>query len=302
MRQSITATLLALTCLAFFWAAGTERAGAQAAANDEAALRATVDAYSASLGTGDLNAIMNHWSPDADFTSDSGDVTKGRDAIGKLMAANLAELKTGKSAVKIDTIRFLTNDVAAMDGAVEFTPANGPLESNRFSAVWARKNGRWIIASARDLPEGEEHVADRGMKELQWLVGEWTAQDRDTSIKLTVKSELDGKFAFGKFEIKNPKQTIIVYQMLGYDPTEGSLRAWTFDSRGGFGETVWERDGSNWAGDNAVVLPTGQVGTSYNTIQMMGPNQFKWHATNREIEGQPIPDSEITYNRVTTAR
>ena len=298
MRQSILATAVALACLGFFWAAGIERVGAQSTSNDEAALRATVDAYSASFSTGDVNTIMNFWSPDADFTSDNGDVTKGRDAIGKLFAASIAELKTGKSVLKIETIRFLTPDVAAMDGSVEFTPANGPMETNRFSSMWTRKNNRWIIASARDLLEGEEHVADRGMKEMQWLAGEWTAQDRDTAIKLTVKPELDGKFAFAKFEIKNPKQTITIYQMLGFDPTEGGLRSWTFDSRGGFGETIWVRDGANWIGDMSVVLGTGQTGSSVNNMQMMGPNQFKWRATNREVEGQPIPDSEITYNRV----
>lgn len=298
MRQTLVAAVLTVVGLGIVWAGGQQGGGTRAAAGDEAGLRAALDSYAKTLKTGDLKAIMNYWAPDADFTSETGDVVKGREAISKLYAENLADLKAGTSAVKIDTLRFLTPDVAAMDGAVEFTPPSGPVEANRFSAVWTRKEGRWIISSARDLPESEGQAADRGRKEMQWLAGEWNGKDRDTTVKLTVRPELDGKFALAKFEIKGPKQPLVIYQLIGWDPIEGTLRSWTFDSRGGFGETLWARDGSTWVGNTVGVLASGQTGSSVNLIQMMGPDQFKWSATSREVDGQPIPDSEVTYTRV----
>jgi uncharacterized protein (TIGR02246 family) len=298
MRRLLGVAALTVAGLGLVWAGGQERGGAQPAANDEAGLRAALDAYAKTLKTGDLKAIMNYWAPDADFTSETGEVIKGREAISKLYTENLADLKAGKSAIKLDSLRFLAPDVAALDGVVEFTPPDGPTESNRFGAVWTRKDGRWIIASARDLPESEGEAADRGRKEMQWLAGEWTGKEGNTAIKLTVKPELDGKFALARFDITRAKDTLVVYQLIGWDPIEGTLRSWTFDSRGGFGETLWERDGAVWTGNTTGVLPTGQTGSSVNTIQMMGPDQFKWRAIFREVDGQPIPDSEITYNRV----
>jgi uncharacterized protein (TIGR02246 family) len=281
--------------IGILWAGGQQGG---ATANDEAGVRAAVEAYAGAMKSGDLSTIMAYWAGDADFTDDTGTCSKGREAISKLFAENLADLKAGKTFIKIDTLRFLSPDVVVMDGAIEFTPADGPLESNRFSSVWTKKSGKWVIASARDLPESEGQAADRGMKEMQWLVGDWVAEDRGTTIRLNVKPELNGKFAIMKYEIKGPKESIAVMQILGWDPTEGALRSWAFDSRGGFGESAWVRDGSVWTGDTAGVLPTGQVGTAVNIIRLTGPNSFIWQSTLREVGGQPIPDHEIKYTRV----
>jgi len=192
MRASLCVCGVFALGLGFLWAGGQ---GGSAAKGDEAAIRAAVSAYAESLKSGDLKGILANWTADAEFTDESGKVHKGRAAIGKLFEADLKELKAGKSVLHIEALRFLTPDVATMEGAVEFTPENGVLESNRFSAVWTKVDGRWLIASARDLPELEGRVAERGMKELQWLTGDWLAQDRGTTVKLNVKPDLGGKFA-----------------------------------------------------------------------------------------------------------
>jgi uncharacterized protein (TIGR02246 family) len=269
------------------------------AQNDDAPIRATIDLYAKALKTGDLKAILSYWTADADFTDEDGKAFKGRDAIGKLFQENVKDLKAGKSALKIDSLRFLTPDVVTMNGAVEFTRPEGIVETNRFSAVLAKKDGRWLIASARDLPDLEGQAGDRGMKELQWLTGDWTAADRATKIKLSVRPELSGKFALMRYEIKGPKETLTVLQLLGYDPIQGALRSWAFDSRGGFGESLWSRENSVWTSESVGVLPSGQVGSAVNYIRILSPNSFTWQSTRREVEGQPIPDNELKYNRVT---
>jgi uncharacterized protein (TIGR02246 family) len=282
--------------LGFLWAGGQ---GGSAAKGNEAAIRAAVSAYAAALKTGDLQSILANWAADAEFTDEAGKVHKGRAAIGKLFEADLKDLKAGKSVVHIEALRFLTADVATMEGAVEFTPENGVLESNRFSAVWTKADGRWLIASARDLPELEGNVAERGMKELQWLTGDWAAQDKGTTIKLNVKPDLGGKFAFMKYDIKTEKESMTVLQILGYDPVEASLRSWVFDSGGGYGESLWSRQNAVWTSETVGVLPTGQMGTSVNLVRVTSPDSFTWTSTQREVEGQPIPDHELKYTRVT---
>src|SRR5262249_55369008 len=156
------------------------------APNDDA-IRATIEQYSKALKAGDLKAILPYWTADADFTDEDGKVFKGRDAIGKLFQENLKDLKAGKSALKIDSLRFLTPDVVTMNGAVEFTRPEGIVETSRFSAVLTKIDGRWLFASARDLPAQEGEAGDRSLKELQWLTGDWTAEDRGTTIRLSVR-------------------------------------------------------------------------------------------------------------------
>jgi uncharacterized protein (TIGR02246 family) len=281
---------------AFYISAQQARVIAQ---NDDASIRAAVEQYEKTLKTGDLKAILSNWTADADFTDEDGKVFRGRDAIGKLFQENLKELKAGKSALKIESLRFLTPEVVTMSGAVEFTRPEGVIETNRFSAVWTKKDGRWLIASARDLPDREGQAGERGMKELQWLAGDWTAEDRGTTVKLSVRPELSGKFALMRYEIKGPKETLTVLQLLGYDPIQGALRSWAFDSRGGFGESLWSRENSVWTSESVGVLPSGQTGSAVNYVRILSPNSFMWQSTRREVEGQPIPDHELKYNRVT---
>jgi len=299
MRTWLPLAVVAALSLGFVWAGGPTSPTAKA---DEASLRAAVDAYAVSLKTGDLKVILANWTPDADFTDENGTIFKGRDAVGTLFEENLKDLKTGKSGIRIDHLRFLTPDVATMDGAIEFTPAGSALETNRFSAVWTRKEGRWLIASARDLPELEGQAGERGLKELEWMTGDWIAEDKGATVKLSVKPELDGKFGLMKFEIKSAKGTLNVVQLIGFDPLEGALRSWAFDSRGGFGESIWSRKNAVWTSETTGVLPTGQAGSSVNFVRMTGPDSFTWQSTQREVDGQPIPDHELKYTRVAAKR
>lgn len=282
------------------WGWGLLPAGSQtpAGTGGESAVRAAIAGYAAAMKSGDLKLILGHWAEDADFTDEAGVVHKGRQAIGKLYEPNLKELKEGSSSIQIDNLRLITPNVATMEGNVEFTPAGGALETNRFSAVWALKDGRWLIASARDLPEREGDAADRGVKQMQWLAGDWIAEDKGATVKLNVRPELDGKFALMRYEIRTGEGTMTVLQILGYDPVERTMRAWAFDSRGGFGESLWTRNGGVWVSDTVGVLPSGQTGSSVNTIRAAGPDSFVWRSTERQVEGQPIPDHELKYTRV----
>lgn len=300
MRALLSLSAIMALGLGLLWAGGGTPT--PAGKPEEAGVRAAVDAYAVALKSGDLKVILSNWTADADFTDDGGAIHKGHAAIGKLFEENLKDLKTGKTGIKIEHLRMLTPDVATMDGSIEFTPPNGALETNRFSSVWTKKDGRWLIASARDLPELEGQAGERGLKQLEWLTGDWLAEEKGTTVKLNVRSELDGKFAIMKYEIKSPKGVLNVLQVLGFDPIEGALRSWAFDSKGGFGESLWTRQNAVWTSDTTGVLPTGQTGSSVNLIRITGPNSFTWQSTQREVEGQPIPDHELKYNRVVTNR
>ena len=55
---------------------------------------------------------------------------------------------------------------------------------------------------------------------------------------------------------------------LGWDPVSGKLRAWIFDSEGGYGEGTWHRDGDSWVLKTTGVTADGQTasGTSIYTF------------------------------------
>src|SRR5438128_2003751 len=118
MRHWVPIALVAAVIAAASWTGN--QAGGQAGAGNtgEASIRAALNQYAVALKAGDLKAILSYWAADADFTDEGGKAVKGRDAIGKLFEQNLKDLKDGKSEIKIASLRFLTPDVAVMEGGV----------------------------------------------------------------------------------------------------------------------------------------------------------------------------------------
>lgn len=285
-----------VVCLGAVWACAQQSKAPEESA--EASIKKAAEGYGAALKSGDIKQAATFWAADAEFTDSEGNVLRGRDEIAKRLTESLDDLKTGKSVIHIQTFRVLTPDVVTTDGAIEFTPAEGAMESDKFSAVWMRKDGRWVIASARDLPESDDDIGARSVNTLKWLQGNWSAEQGESKITLSVKPELDGKFHLMRYEIKSAKDAMTIVQLVGWDPIDAAVRSWTFDSKGGYGEGVWNRQDSSWINETLGVLPTGQITSALNHVEVQDPDTFLWHATNREVEGQPIPDNQIKFSRV----
>ena len=84
-----------------------------------------------------------------------------------------------------------------------------------------------------------------------------------------------------------------LYRSLSYDPLTDQIRSWTFDSRGGYGEALWTRQGNSWVAETAGVLPGGQTGSAVNVIRYVDDNTFVFQARDRQVGGEPIPDAEV---------
>src|SRR5262249_39478856 len=108
------------------------------------------------------------------------------------------------------------------------------------------------------------------------------------------------EFLADAVEVKRPgSEPIQVSQRVGWDGHNGKIRSWVFDSQGGFGEGYWERQGNRWVVSKAGILPDGGTGTATNVYEFVDQNKFVWRATDREVDGQPLSDTEIKFQRKT---
>src|SRR6516225_3159366 len=73
---------------------------------DEQAIRQAVAAYAEAFTKGDLDQILVHWDPDAEYIDESGKITQGRKAIAALLRKNLSGLKGCKLAIDIKSVRL----------------------------------------------------------------------------------------------------------------------------------------------------------------------------------------------------
>src|SRR5918994_7981426 len=88
-------------------------------AADEAAIRKNAEAYVAAYNQHDAKALAAMWSPDAVYLDPStGDEAVGQQEIEKAFAETLAEFKDAKLEVNVESVRFVSPNVAVENGTV----------------------------------------------------------------------------------------------------------------------------------------------------------------------------------------
>ena len=117
---------------------------------DDAAVRAVVARYVNARELRDAAAIEALFTRDADQLTTSGEWRRGRDAIvpGTLESSRR---NPGTRQIRIDTIRFLTTDVAIVDGPYDISVAGATPRPMRTTIVVKREADAWRIAAIRNM-------------------------------------------------------------------------------------------------------------------------------------------------------
>ena len=117
---------------------------------DEAAVRAVVARYVNARELRDPAAIEALFTRDADQITSSGEWRRGRDAIvpGTLESSRR---NPGTRQIRIDAVRFLTPEVAIVDGPYEISVAGGTPRQMRTTIVVKREADAWRIAAIRNM-------------------------------------------------------------------------------------------------------------------------------------------------------
>jgi uncharacterized protein (TIGR02246 family) len=279
--------------------AATRPSGKDGRPGDE--VRQASAAYMEALNKGDLDAIVAFWGPDADYVDESGKMTRGREAIAVLFKKSVAELKGSKFKGQIHSLKFLRPEVALVDGSVEITSSDGTRDSNRHAVIWAKSGDKWLISSARDLPAETDKLpclAYGQIKCLEWLVGEWHDQSDKIDVQVSCRWAPNKSFLILDYTVKHQnEEPVLVTQRVGWDPRNQMIRSWVFDSKGGFGEGNWERQGNRWIVGMSGILPDGGTGTATNIYEFVNTDAFVWHSKDREVDGQPVADVEVKFAR-----
>jgi uncharacterized protein (TIGR02246 family) len=277
---------------------------ADAPKNEEQAIRTAMQAYEAAFNKGDLDAVMAFWTPDAEFISDDGKAARGRDAIAALTKHAFTEHKGLTVKLVNKSIRFVKPDVALQDAIVTLSAQDKAADTGPYTAVWTKIDGKWLLASVRDLPEGAPAAGSNysALKQLEWLVGEWTGEAKDFSASLSIRWDKNQSFLIIEQTIKMIDQNLSLTQVIGWDASNQQIRSWVFDSRGGFGAAFWTRQGNEWELQVAGVLSDGRTTSSLNRWKYIDDHTADWQSTERQVDSQPMPDVKLRYTKKETKK
>jgi uncharacterized protein (TIGR02246 family) len=138
-----------LVCLGAVYGASTNE-------EDEWTIRGMVDQAVGRLNRGDVSALDDFWDENADYVGVDGTLIKGRAQMQSFFR-KMAESSTGHQIASVEQIRFITQDVATVDGSWTVTGVRGaegkehaPIRGRGFEVV-QRRNGKWKFIATREM-------------------------------------------------------------------------------------------------------------------------------------------------------
>ena len=140
---------LALLCLFFFSPLGFTQKPTQA--TDESVIREIVKQYVDARERVDPQAVEQLFTEDADQLVSSGEWRKGRPAVVKGTMAS-SNSTGGKRTITVETVRFISSDVAIADGRYELTGLAGGATRSMWTTLVLKRTGKtWRISAIRNM-------------------------------------------------------------------------------------------------------------------------------------------------------
>ena len=113
-------------------------------AADEAALRAADQTFMRAYWKGDLETVVALYAEDAVLMPADAPEAKGRDAIRKYYAADIASLKSGEADMILESTQGVSGNLGWSSGRTKYTAANGATSTGKFMSVSRKINGKWL--------------------------------------------------------------------------------------------------------------------------------------------------------------
>ncbi|HZL90881.1 MAG TPA: SgcJ/EcaC family oxidoreductase [Pirellulaceae bacterium] len=284
--------------------APAESAAVAAAARpeDEQAIKAASQAFAKAFETGDDKAVTALLTEGAEYIDEDGEPVRGREALAKAYGELFANRKQLQAESKTNAIRFLGADTAIEEGTFTVTTKDSSPNSSRFSTLYVRENGKWLIAL---LKEWQDDTTEKpSLKDLEWLIGTWESASDEVTARTTYSWTASKAFLRADYTItlKKGGDPSSGVQVIGVDPAVGNIRAWLFASDGGIGESTWIWEGDRWMIESVGTLADGTSTSAVNFLTRSGDDAFTWRSVQRIDAGEQQPDiAAVTVKRVAAA-
>ena len=271
--------------------AAAPQAPTAAPSEDEKAIRAMTAAFDEAFDKGDAKAIAAMFTEQGEAIDLEGTAIRGRADLEAHYAERFGASPGDKIEPTIELVHFLGKTVARQDGRSKIVPADGSQPySAKFTATFVKDEGKWLIASIRELEDSTIGHHER-LQELEWMIGNWVEETGDAVISSSIAWSEDGNFLLRSYDIKvEGKPELKGTQRIGWDPLTKQIKSWVFDSRGGYSDGFWTRGGEQWIIKSAGVRPDGLTTSATQVLTRVSKDRLLWKSTDRTIGGETRDD------------
>jgi uncharacterized protein (TIGR02246 family) len=263
-------------------------------AADRMGLLETAAAFVKAYAAKDAAAIAAQFALEGEYQDESGQIFQGRKNIEDTLKEFFEEHPKASLELDIDSIRFLSADLAIEDGSTTCTLALGQsAHHSPYVAIHTKLDGKWLLASVREDASRKPLSHAGQLRQLEWLVGDWIDQDDDSVVHFNCQLTEDGSFLVRDFTVTVAGEKVIGgTQRTGWDPVSGRLRSWTFDSAGGHFDGAWHRNGESWLLMSSGITSEGQAASGTSIFTPVNSHTMTWQMVDLSLDGARIADSE----------
>jgi len=271
--------------------------------DQEKLLRLQADQYAEAFAKGDAKAIADMWAKDATFVDAGGRGFHGRQEIEKLYTRYFSNSGGQPLAVNVESIRFPSSTVAVEEGTTHMSQAASPGSANRYTAVHVKEDGRWQMYSVTETEYTPSSTSEY-LEDLSWLIGDWTGGNPQEKVHLKARWVADKHFILCTYRPDSGEtEKVSDTEVIGWNPVARQIFSSYFGSNGGFGRSVWSRDGQSWVRRAHIVQPDGKRGTALYVLHPLDKDTFTWRSTRRTLDGMRMPDTvDIKVSRDSTSK
>ena len=293
--------LIIVSTLAATSACGFALAQDDAAATREQIVAATKQFVEA-FNSGDIKKMSELWTEHGDFVGENGQKINFREqlaaraAVKKPANAKEKDLVRPSLTMAVDSVRIVASGVATVDGTSTFKSYPGaPAVHSRFTATWVMREGQksWSLDSVREnhVPVGLHHAH---LAELKWMIGQWSAEDKDANFETVIRWSADGNYLEREFKTRLPgRGEQSGMQRIGWDPKGEQFRSWTFAHDGSFSQAEWTSTENGLEAEVSGVTADGKSIGSLARINKINDDTIEWESVEATLEGQPLPDLKL---------
>ncbi len=265
---------------------------------DRDAIRAAVANLVKAFETGNAPAAGAILTSGAEIIPDDAPPLRGREAIRKAYAEFFAKHPKRKITLESESLRFTSRDTAIEEGHMSVALDGDAPESQRYSMLLVREDGKWLVALIKEWPSEEADLRDLG-----WLIGTWEAKRTDVAVRTTYEWFGNKAFIRATIAAREKEITLSGMQLIGKDPRTGELRSWSFGSDGGIAEGTCTRDGNAWIFESAGVNEDGEPTSAKNILVRVNDDTITWQPVNLTVGDEHVGDlPPVKVTRVKTTK
>lgn len=256
-------------------------------------VRAQLDTLEKTLALGNAKQLAALWAEDGTYTDQAGALVKGRAALESHFSSIFDD--TGSKTIEFvpDSSRSLSNNVLISEGIVRRKEGTNRTPETRYSLVFQKQDGKWLISAATETPYLASAEEDP-LTGLAWLIGEWSADNaKGASVHMKADWSANKHFITCNYVMKRSadSEKVESKQVIGWDPRTENPISWHFDASGGFGYGNWSFKDNKWYIRSTGVDRDGSTTSATNIISGPTGNSFNWQSVDRTVDGVSYTDT-----------